>query len=87
MTNNYKVSKISFIIRDLDQAGNYTATLYINGNPSIVSAVIIDGSVQFKVISNANQLLSELDEITIKITTPGGALSNGASVSLSTTII
>lgn len=60
---------MKFSIRNLDADGQYTATLYINGNPSIISAVIIDGAAQYKVISNANQLLSELDQITIKINT------------------
>jgi len=31
-------------------------------------------------------MLSELDELTIKITTPGGALSQGVSIALSVTI-
>ena len=85
--NKCVVSKITFSLRALDASGQYTATLYINGIPSTVSAVIMNGSSQFKVVSNANELLSELDEITVKITTPGGALSQGASVSLSTTIV
>jgi hypothetical protein len=85
--NNCVVNKISFSIRELSSAQQYSATLYINGVSSNVNAVIIDGAAQFKVVSNANQYLSELDEISIKISSAGGALPNGASISLSVTIV
>lgn len=84
--NNCTVNKIAFSIRELSNNNEYSATLFVNGIQSVVNAVIPDGSSQYQIISNANTNLTQLDEITIKIQTNGGALSRGASISLSVTI-
>jgi hypothetical protein len=85
--NNCVINKIAFTIRELSQNNEYSATLYINGLQSALNAVIIDGSSQFQIISNANINLTQLDEISVRIQTNGGALAKGVSVSLLVTII
>jgi hypothetical protein len=71
----------------LSNNNEYSATIFINGIQSSVNAVIPDGSSQYQIISNANTNLTQLDEITVKIQTNGGSLSNGAPISLVVTII
>jgi hypothetical protein len=73
---------LAFSIRELNNAEQYTATLYVNNNPTTFTAVIPDGSIDYKVISFGNVILNQLDLITIKITFDNGALNNGVCATL-----
>ena len=73
---------MAFNIRELSNPTSYTATLYVNNNPTTFIAVIPDGSINYGIISTGNVMLNELDLLTIKITFANGALSNGTCVTL-----
>ena len=79
---NCTVNSIAFSIRTLSNNVPYTATLYVNGYASSLSITIPDGSVNYKVVSNANIVLSQLDLVSIYISFNNGALSRGACITL-----
>jgi hypothetical protein len=75
---------LAFSIRELSSAIPYTATLYINGIDSGFSATILDGSVNYGVITIGTVILNNLDLISIYLSYPssGGALNNGICATL-----
>ena len=73
---------MAFSIRDLTNPLTYSATLYVNGMPTMLTAIIINGSLNYGIIGTGYVLLNELDLITILITTTNGALSNGVCITL-----
>ena len=76
------VNSIAFSIRELANSVPYTATLYVNGFASSLICIIPDGSINYKTVSNANLVLSRLDQVSIYITFNNGALSRGACVTI-----
>lgn len=84
--NKCKATNMAFSIRELSKSASYTATLYVNGSATLFKAVIPDGSTSFSVNASENIQLNQLDIITIQISFDGGALNNGACVTLLTTL-
>jgi hypothetical protein len=80
---NCTTDSLAFNIRELATNNSYNATLYINNQPTTLFATIPNGTTSYKIKTNGNIALAELDFISIKITySNGGASSNGACVSL-----
>ena len=79
---NIIVQKISFSIRKLADSTPYTATLYVNGLATSLSAVISDGSVSYSSSSSGLINVNQEDLITIFVTWTGGALSDGVTISV-----
>jgi hypothetical protein len=82
---NCTTDALAFNIRELAANTSYTATLYVNDIATSLVATIPNGSTSLKIKTNGNIALGELDLISINITIGsgnGGALSNGACVSL-----
>ena len=82
---NCTTDVLAFNIRELSANTSYTATLYINNIATSLVATIPNGATSYKVKVNGSVALGELDIISIKITIGsgnGGALSNGACISL-----
>ena len=79
-----KITSIAFSIRELSLPINYTATIYINGNPTNSSATIINGSQKTGALVDTELIVGQLDLISIRITYPGeNSLYYGASITLS----
>jgi hypothetical protein len=80
---NYTINLFCFNIREIQaQGGAYTATLYINGNPSILIATINDSSTQISVAVSSSLQLNQFDLLSIRLSSPNGALNNGACASI-----
>jgi hypothetical protein len=80
---NYVINLFCFNIRETQsQGGAYTATLYINGNPSILTATINDSSTQISIAISSSLQLNQFDLLSIRLTTPNRALNNGACASI-----
>jgi hypothetical protein len=73
---------MTFSIRELATNTPYTATLIINGTPSSMVVIINDGSISKNSSVNGSIQLNQFDLITIQVSWTGGALSNGACISL-----
>jgi hypothetical protein len=77
--------KIAFSIRKLVLDPNsYSATLLVNNVASSLTAVITDGSISLSIVSSGSVPLVALDLITVQINWTGGALNDGATVSIIT---
>ena len=81
---SFRVTEIAFYIRELSHNIPYTATLWVNGLSSTLSATIVNGSVSTSVIGKGLVLLSALDTLTVKVTYADGcALAHGVCIILS----
>jgi hypothetical protein len=76
------VHNIAFNIRKLADSVPYTVTLYVNDVDTSITAVIPDGSLDFKTLSTVSYQLNPLDLITFKIDFNAGALSDGVCITL-----
>jgi hypothetical protein len=80
---NYTINLFCFNIRETQSHGGaYTGTLYINGNPSILTATINDSLTQISIAVSSSLQLNQFDLLSIRLTTPHGALNNGACASI-----
>jgi hypothetical protein len=81
---SFRATEIAFYIRELSHNIPYTATLWVNGVASKLSATIANGSVSTSVIGKGLVLLSALDTVTVKVTYADGcALAHGVCIILS----
>ena len=74
---------MSVIFKELSNSVSYTATLYVNNNPTAFIVVIADGSVSFTNVANNVIALNAFDLISVHVQFSGGALTNGVTCALS----
>jgi hypothetical protein len=74
--------RLTFSIRTLAAAVPYAATLWVNNAPTILTATIVNGSLTYSAQGVGAVQLNTFDLISVQITYVGGALSEGACVTL-----
>lgn len=77
-----ETSYLVFNLRKYSENKQYTATLWVNGSPSALSAFIPTIISTQCSIGNGVVQLNACDLISVQITTPNGALADGVCVSL-----
>jgi hypothetical protein len=77
------ITKMAFSIRQLGDNKSYTATLYVNGTETGMSATIVNGATSTWSLTEGSLLVQPGDLISVKVTFNNGALPNGVAISLS----
>jgi hypothetical protein len=77
------ITKLAFSIRQLGDNKSYTATLYVNGNPTDMSATIVNASATTWSLTEGSFLVQPGDLISARVTFNNGALPNGVCISIS----
>jgi hypothetical protein len=72
-----------FSIRQLGDNKTYTATVFVNGTATAMTATIVNGSLNTWSLTEGSLLVQPGDLISVKVTFNNGALPNGVSISLS----
>ena len=80
VSNNCRAVRLAFSIRSLANSVPYTATLWVNGAATSLTATIANGSISTGAFNTGSVSLNALDLISIQITYEGSntALSDGA---------